>query len=55
MVTDADIKGLCLSVDDQGMTDERMGQCKSIPTLNICHAKFTEKCIQEHLKISQRY
>ena len=45
-MTDDGIKGLCLSIDNQGMKDERVGQCKSIHTLNICHTKVTEKGIQ---------
>ena len=45
-MTDAGIKGLCVSVDYLGMQDERVGQCKSIQTLNIRHTKVTEKGIQ---------
>ena len=41
-VTDAGIKGLCLSIDNQGIKDERVGQCKSIHTLNIRHTKVSE-------------
>ena len=45
-MTDAGIKGLCLSIDNQGMKDERVGQCKSINTLNIRYTKITERGIQ---------
>ena len=45
-MTDDGIKGLCLSIDNQGMKDERVGQCKSISTLNIRHTKVTESGIQ---------
>ena len=40
-MTDAGINGLCLSVDDRGMKDERVGQCKAICKLDIRHTKVT--------------
>ena len=45
-VTDSGIKGLCVSVDDQGIQHRRVGQCKSIDTLIIRHTKVTKEGIQ---------
>ena len=45
-MTDAGIKGLCVSIDDTGMKDDRLGQCKFITTLNIRHTHVSESGIQ---------
>lgn len=44
-VTDAGIKGLCLSIDDLGKEDKRLGQCKLIHKLMVSYTKVTQKGI----------
>jgi hypothetical protein len=48
-ITDAGIQGLCVSVNHLGKEDLRLGQCKSIETLNIEGTKITKKGIQTAL------
>lgn len=45
-MTNAGIQGLCVSLDDLGKENDRLGQCKSIHKLLIGYTKVTQKGIQ---------
>lgn len=49
-VTDTGIRGLCVSIDDMGQANERLGQSKMIHKLKIGYTKVTRKGIQMALE-----
>lgn len=49
-ITDMGIKGLCVSVDEAGNEDEKVGQCKSIYYLIINETSVTKKGVKMALK-----
>lgn len=49
-VTDAGIQGLCVSLDDLGKENDRLGQCKLVHKLMIGYTKVTQKGIRTALE-----
>lgn len=45
-MTDAGVRGLCVSVDDLGNASQRLGQCKSVVKLDVAFTQVTERGVE---------